>query len=455
MALPKKLTVSVTLAALAASPALMGASPSAPALGDGASPTHSTSADQHSRDGGGDRDNRDRGERGKDTDKSKHKKKSVTVVAHRGASRVAPEETLAAYTTAIEQGADVLEGDVQLTKDGHMVLVHDDSLARTTNVDEVFPDRADARVGEFTLEEIKQLDAGSWFLPEFAGEKVPTVSEVLDLVDFKKVGVTLELKAAEHSPGVATKLAEELEERGLVDDSRTKSGEYQMMVHSRSQDALRELDEHLPDLPLTYLTGGPMLADEELEELSTWTMGVFSDPRRTTAADIERAHSFGLEAYNDPVDSPEQMNMAIGQGYDHLVTNVPDIATAVRDGRKDPEPNDNGVVIDHVVSNPSGEDMQYEHSEHITLRNTTSSPIDISGHSLTDNGGTRLYIRDGAVIQPGSLFRVYLGDGPNREDASYTNHHRGILNNTHGDSIVYFDADHEIVDSYSFILPAQ
>ena len=432
----QKIPALLAVLSLAATPTLSTAAPASPTSGATIAASHAA-FDGH-----------------KNTDRSKPgRHKRVPVIAHRGASRVAPEETLAAYQTAIRQRADVIEGDVQLTKDGHMVLMHDDTLAGTTNVDQVFPGRADARVGAFTLDEIKQLDAGAWFLPEFAGAEIPTVAEVLDLVNSRRVGITFELKAAEYSPGVASKLAAELSERGLVDESRTWRGAYQMMVHSRSKEALRELDAALPELPLLYLTGGPMLADAELEELSTWTMGVFSDPRITSAADVERAHSFGLEVYTDPVDSPEQMDMALMQGYDHLVTNLPDMAVAVRSGFRDPEPSDNGVVIDHVISNPAGDDMQYEHSEHVTLRNTTDRPIDISGHSLTDNGSTRLVIRDGAMIQPGSLFRVYVGDGPAKDDASYSAHPSGILDNTGGDSIVYYDADHDVVDAYSFILP--
>ena len=116
------------------------------------------------------------------------------LVAHRGASAYAPEHTLEAYRLAIEQGADFVEQDLAVTKDGVLVCIHDLTLERTTNVEEVFPDRfvrgherrrpGDSRwlVADFTLAEIKQLDAGSWFNAKFAGARIPTFQEAIDAV---------------------------------------------------------------------------------------------------------------------------------------------------------------------------------------------------------------------------------------------------------------------------------
>ena len=117
-----------------------------------------------------------------------------TVVAHRGASAYAPEHTLAAYRLAIEMGADYVEQDLAVTKDGVLICLHDASLERTTNVEELFPgslgehqhrreDPIKAWVAnDFTLAEIKRLDAGSWFDKKFAGEKVPTFDEAIALI---------------------------------------------------------------------------------------------------------------------------------------------------------------------------------------------------------------------------------------------------------------------------------
>lgn len=130
-----------------------------------------------------------------------------TNVAHRGASAYAPEHTLAAYRLAIEQGADFVEQDLAVTKDGVLICLHDPSLERTTNVEELFPTRFTEITWEgtsrkvwlandFTLQEIKQLDAGSWFDAKFAGERVPTFDEAVALIK-GKAGLFPELKTPE------------------------------------------------------------------------------------------------------------------------------------------------------------------------------------------------------------------------------------------------------------------
>src|SRR5687767_13374490 len=117
---------------------------------------------------------------------------TAQLVAHRGASAYAPEHTLAAYRLAIQQGADYVEQDLAVTRDGELICLHDESLERTTNVEELFPDRAtiDPASGrrrwlavDFTLAEIKRLDAGSWFDQRFAGERVPTWEEAVRAID--------------------------------------------------------------------------------------------------------------------------------------------------------------------------------------------------------------------------------------------------------------------------------
>ena len=134
------------------------------------------------------------------------------LIAHRGASGYAPEHTVEAYKLAIEQGADYVEQDLQITKDGVLVCLHDLTLERTTNVKEIFPDRFKTDVSEdqpqgsrsskhwyvsdFTLAEIKQLDAGSWFNEKFRGSKIPTFQEAIDLVR-GKAGLYPETKAPE------------------------------------------------------------------------------------------------------------------------------------------------------------------------------------------------------------------------------------------------------------------
>ena len=127
-----------------------------------------------------------------------------TVIAHRGASAYAPEHTLRSYELALQQGADAVEQDLHVTKDGVLVCLHDLTLERTTNVQNVFPKRGrDVLQGgrltrhwfvrDFTVDEIQQLDAGSWFSAEFAGLRIPTFQEVIECVGSRGTHVT-ELK---------------------------------------------------------------------------------------------------------------------------------------------------------------------------------------------------------------------------------------------------------------------
>ena len=155
--------------------------------------------------------------------------KKKTNVAHRGASAYAPEHTLAAYKLAIEMGADYVEQDLAVTRDGVLICLHDATLERTTNVEELFPDRVSTAniegterrawvANDFTLAEIKTLDAGSWFNSKFAGEKVPTFDEAVALIR-GKAGVFPELKVPELYAGRKVDfeklVAEALDRNGL------------------------------------------------------------------------------------------------------------------------------------------------------------------------------------------------------------------------------------------------
>lgn len=108
------------------------------------------------------------------------------VIAHRGASGYAPENTFAAMKKAHELGATWVEFDVMLTKDGEAVVIHDEDLQRTTN--------GRGKVSDYTLAELEKLDAGSWFAPEFSGERIPELAKMLDYLQQLHIGINLEIK---------------------------------------------------------------------------------------------------------------------------------------------------------------------------------------------------------------------------------------------------------------------
>ena len=110
----------------------------------------------------------------------------VVAIAHRGLNREYPENTLPAFEAALQRGADFVEVDTRTTADGALVVIHDSTVDRTTN--------GTGRVDQYTLAEIKQLDAGSWFAPQFADQRVPLVSEVFDLVRRYNVSYYIDFK---------------------------------------------------------------------------------------------------------------------------------------------------------------------------------------------------------------------------------------------------------------------
>ena len=204
-----------------------------------------------------------------------------TNVAHRGASAYAPEHTLAAYRLAIEMGADYVEQDLAVTKDGALICLHDASLERTTNVEEVFPDRAVSIslegktrkawvANDFTLAEIKQLDAGSWFDAKFKGEKVPTFDEAVALVK-GKAGLFPELKTPEIYEGRKVDfeqlVAAALDKHGLRGtkaDPKTP-----VILQTFGQASARELARIKIGVPIVLLLDN----DDELksaEEVKAW-----------------------------------------------------------------------------------------------------------------------------------------------------------------------------------------
>jgi glycerophosphoryl diester phosphodiesterase len=190
------------------------------------------------------------------------------VVAHRGASAYAPEHTIASYRLALEQHADFVEQDLAVTKDGVLICLHDPTLERTTNVEELFPDRSSTVTWEgktwkgwlandFTLDEIKRLDAGSWFDPKFAGEKVPTFQEAIDLVK-GKAGMYPELKAPELYAGrpvdFERMVADILAKNGLL--GRRDEAKTPIILQTFSESSVRKLASMKLGVPLVYLIFG-------------------------------------------------------------------------------------------------------------------------------------------------------------------------------------------------------
>ncbi len=201
------------------------------------------------------------------------------VIAHRGASYWAPEMTRAAYTLARDLGSDYLEADIQRTRDGVLVCVHDKDLARTTDVADLFPDRAQAPVSEFDWKELERLEAGAWFnrayperaRPQFDGEKILTLNALIDIAEAargKKPGLCLEIKRREHAPGIEADLKALLARRGW--DGRDP--DRPLLLQTFDRFGLQLLAEEFPEPPKVLLLweGEGSIPPDDLAAYESW-----------------------------------------------------------------------------------------------------------------------------------------------------------------------------------------
>ncbi|GAB2479988.1 hydrolase [Promicromonospora xylanilytica] len=244
----------------------------------------------------------------------------VVNTAHRGAMGHAPENTLAAFAVGVEMGSDLIESDVQRSKDGVLVLMHDTTLTRTTDVEQVFPDRAPWRVSDFTYEEIQRLDAGSWFSEEFAGEPVPTMAQMIELVRPTRAGILMELKSPALYPGIERQVAEEFAGYPGYVESAVRAE--RLVVQSFDWASMERYHEAQPSVPVGLL-GRP--AEALLPELSTWADQI--NPGYTTfdAAYVETVHELGMEVHTYTVNTAGDMNRVLDRGVDGVITNFPDV----------------------------------------------------------------------------------------------------------------------------------
>jgi glycerophosphoryl diester phosphodiesterase len=231
----------------------------------------------------------------------------VLVTAHRGHSRAAPENTLAAIRKAIESGADFAEVDAQLTADGVVVLLHDRDLKRVAG--------DSRRLADLTFDEVRKLDVGSWFDRAFAGERVPALAEAIELAR-GRIKLNIELKLFGPDPELARAVAR------LV---RGTDFESECLVTSFDYDSLTEVKRHNPRLR-TGLIVAHVLGDVnrlEVDALSVWVESLSDEM-------LSGAHRAGREVHVWTVNDPREMTRQMKRGVDNIITSDPDLALRVR-----------------------------------------------------------------------------------------------------------------------------
>ena len=236
--------------------------------------------------------------------------RSVTVIAHRGSSSAAPENTLASLAAAVHDRADMVEVDVQRTADGVLVLMHDPRLDRTTDARSRLGEGRNL-LGEKSYEDVARLDAGSWFSPAFAGERVPRLRDALHLLAAARTGLQLELKRPELYPGVVEQLAAEL---------ASVRGRIPLLVQSFHEPSLAALRQEAPWLELGLL-GRPHT--RRLPELAGWLQQVNPQHRRLDRRYVEAVHAAGLRCLPWTVDRPSSMRRMLDLGVDGVITDHP------------------------------------------------------------------------------------------------------------------------------------
>lgn len=253
---------------------------------------------------------------------------TVLNIAHRGYSGVAPENTLVAVQRAIDAGADMVEIDVQMSADGEIVVMHDTSLTRTTDAETRYPTRVTSNwsVDAFTLDEMMALDAGSWYAPEFAGEPVPSLRQVLDLLADNS-GLLLEVKSPDRYPGIEMKIAEDLEAAGwVVNESATQV----LVVQSFDWESMRTYANLHRDVRIGLL-GNPPDSEEVWADVATFADDINPGHGNVDQALVDAVHArgFGINPYT--VNDEARMRELIALGVDGIITDQVETMNAARD----------------------------------------------------------------------------------------------------------------------------
>jgi glycerophosphoryl diester phosphodiesterase len=240
---------------------------------------------------------------------------SAEVMAHRGASAAAPENTIAAVQLAIESGAQWVEIDVQETADGQIAVIHDSDLKKIGG--------SALTVAGSTLEQLRQVDIGSWYGPEFADQRIPTLEEVL-LLCKGRIGVNIELKYYGKQVRLEERVAEIVERTGMVD---------QVMFMSLSYDGIQVLHRLRPEWKVGLLSS---VALGKLPELDVDFLAL--NGRAASRHLIRQAHGQGKQVMVWTVNDAVAMASMIGRGADALITDEPALAVTVLEKYRQLEP---------------------------------------------------------------------------------------------------------------------
>jgi glycerophosphoryl diester phosphodiesterase len=229
-------------------------------------------------------------------------------IAHRGDSARLPEQTLAAFAAAAAHGVDMLELDVRRSRDGHLVLMHDATVDRTTT--------GTGRVDSLSLAELRRLDAGSWFGPAFTGEQVPTLDDVLALAETTGVALCIEVKGetAAAQRELALVLAQTIRDRDRLDRDVLASFDHEALGHAAHEVAgLVTAPDRLPE-------HGPSVVESLIEQARVSRARIVQHHHAYLDADVvARLHGAGLAVWAWPTTTSEEIATALSCGVDAIM----------------------------------------------------------------------------------------------------------------------------------------
>lgn len=349
------------------------------------------------------------------------------LIGHRGAAGTAPENTVSAFKDGRASGADFFEIDVQLSADGVPFLFHDNTPARTTNVEEVFPGRENDPITSFTWAELQQLDAGSYFSDKYDGERIPHFDDAAAIATVK-TGVYIEIKSPVNSPGIEQVVADNLRDdpkwRQLVEADK-------IQVIGFDEASNRRFAAIAPEIELQQLTS-VVPSREVVASWASFADSVGTNYRTLTPQNVADVKAAGLILGVYTVNSPEAVQYSLDLGVDAITTDFPIQNHRYLEGRN-VFPGAS-IEITDSVNNPAGDDVQPENGEHVVLRNVSNASVDVSGAVIRDAANNILFVGDGYVLAPGAELRVYTGPGTNSAEAYYNGGTASVLNNG-GDSV--------------------
>ncbi len=234
------------------------------------------------------------------------------VIGHRGIPYLAPENTIASFAKSLELGAEGIELDVHLSKDNEMVVCHDEKVNRTTN--------GKGFIKDLTLEELRRLDAGSWYSDSFSGQRIPLLSEVLDLVVDTSVMVNIELKTGIVSyPGLVEKVVELIRRYKLVD---------RVIISSFNHYSLIETMKIEPKLSTAILYSAG-LYEPWAYAAAMDVKGLHPAYHSVNESGVAGAKAQGVFVNPWTVDEPQKMEQLAAMGIDGIITNRTDLLVEV------------------------------------------------------------------------------------------------------------------------------